>query len=133
MHVVEWLVHGSSVSGSSQVPFLPWSHCDALEHYVYCRVVRALFRHYFGAAHGTFVEFLGLHSDFEAFSRQALGLHAVKSVVETTRLNPSLAARSSAEARFRAALLESVRKSPGTTKRLRTLAVMPRAAAADAR
>jgi hypothetical protein len=49
----------------------------------------------------------------------------VKTVVETARLNPSLAARASAQSRFRAALLESVRKWPGATKRLRTLAVMP--------
>ena len=55
----------------------PFCHgpTDALEHYVNCRAVRILFLHHLGAAHGSFVEFLGLHTDFAAFSRQALGLH----------------------------------------------------------
>ena len=57
----------------------------------------------------------------------------MKTIVEATRLSPGLAARYSAEDRFRAVLLEIVRKWPGAARRLHTLAVMPRAAAADTR
>ena len=98
-----------------------------------CREVKALFRHYLGDTYETFAEFLGLHADFEAFSRHVLGLHAAKTALEAARLAPGLASRSSAQAHFRAALQESVRKWPGTASRLRTLAVMPRNAAAAPR
>ena len=101
---------------------------DALEHYAFCRVVKALFSHYLGVSPTSFPEFLGLTSDFESFTRLALGLHAVKATVETARALPSLAARYSAEALFRADLQASIRKWPGTNARIRSLAVMPRPA-----
>ena len=101
---------------------------DSLEHLAGCREVKALLGHYLGVAHQDFLGFLGLYTDFEAFARQALGLHATKMVVETTRLKPDLSARYSAHARFRADLQESTRKWPEAVKYLRTLAVMPRRA-----
>ncbi|CAK0901453.1 unnamed protein product, partial [Prorocentrum cordatum] len=83
-----------------------------------CRVVKALLGHCLGAAHRDFLDFLGLHTDFGVFARQALGRHATKAVVEATRLNPGIAARYSAPARVRADLQTHARlaKKPLTYK-----------------